>query len=61
MTGMEGVNNSLTCPDALLAMSAPDLSTGLHENNHVMRATVGLKGDYKGWTYDTAFVARIPG
>ena len=26
-------------------------------NNRVLRATAGLKGDWKGWTYDTAFVA----
>jgi iron complex outermembrane receptor protein len=56
-TGTEGVNNSLACPDALIQYLYGDIASGSTFDSHVLNATVGLKGDYKGWTYDTAFVA----
>ena len=56
-TGTEGVNNTTTCPDALIGYDFGDMPRTGYENNRVLRATVGLKGDWHGWNYDTAFVA----
>lgn len=56
-TGTEGVDNSMTCPDALIAYNFGDIPGAFIEDNHVLRATAGLKGNWKGWTYDMAFVA----
>ena len=56
-TGTEGVNNSMACPDALISYLFGDLPVFSTFDNHVLNATVGLKGNWHGWTYDTAFVA----
>jgi iron complex outermembrane recepter protein len=56
-TGTEGVNNSTACPDALVQYLFGDIPRFSTFDSHVLNATVGLKGDWRGWTYDTAFVA----
>jgi iron complex outermembrane recepter protein len=53
-TGTEGVT---PCDDAAIAYLFGDIPGGADLDNHVLRATAGLKGDWRGWNYDTAFVA----
>ncbi|HEY1837724.1 MAG TPA: TonB-dependent receptor [Rhizomicrobium sp.] len=55
--GNEAADHSATCPDALIGYDFGDIKGGGYENDRVLQATVGLKGDWQGWTYDTAFVA----
>lgn len=55
--GTEAVDHSLTCPDALIGYLFGDIPNETTEDDRVLRATVGLKGDWRGWNYDTAFVA----
>jgi iron complex outermembrane recepter protein len=42
--GIEGVTNGLTCPDANVAYTFGDIPGFGVENDHVLQATVGLKG-----------------
>jgi iron complex outermembrane receptor protein len=52
--GTEGVT---PCEDALLATLMPGILGSFNEDDHVLYASAGLKGVWKGWSYDTAFVA----
>ena len=52
--GTEGLT---PCRDAGIAYEFGDIPGATAENNHVLRATVGLKGVWNGWNYDSAFVA----
>jgi iron complex outermembrane receptor protein len=49
---IEGVN----CLDAQIRYFFGDIKGASHYDNHVVRATVGVDGDWSGWTYDSAFV-----
>ena len=53
-TGTEGVT---PCDDALIRYAFGDIPAFSTYDNHVIRATAGLKGDYWGWHWDTALVA----
>jgi len=53
-TGTEGVT---PCDDALIRYAFGDIPAVSTYDNHVIRATAGLKGEYWGWHWDTAVVA----
>ena len=53
-TGTEGVT---PCDDALIRYAFGDIPAVSTYDNHVVRATAGLKGDYWGWHWDAAVVA----
>ena len=47
-----------TCPYALINYAFGDIPTFNVEKNHNLRFVAGLKGDFAGWTYDTALVVN---
>jgi iron complex outermembrane receptor protein len=53
-----GCIEGVTCQDAAIFYRFGDITGGTSTyNNHVLRATMGLKGTFDGWSYDTAVVA----
>jgi iron complex outermembrane receptor protein len=56
-TGIEGVNNSAACPDALIHYLFGDITGLSHYDNHVLRGSGDVKGDWSGWNWDLNLVA----
>jgi iron complex outermembrane receptor protein len=51
-----GCVEGVSCMDAQIRYFFGDIKGGSHTDNHVVRATAGVIGEWNGWQYDSAVV-----